>query len=110
MSARAARHCPDAGLGPNAHSAPLGVWPSGYGLCAFVGWSEGAGTRPPHDTKGTIVDWKVLVELKDDYPTAFDAAVFTAFALRWRTRGFAATSRRPRIRRGRTRSASNTTT
>ncbi len=65
------------------------VWPSGYGLCAFVGWAEGKGTGAPlYDTTGTIVDWKVLVELSPDYPTVFDARAFAGFTQRLADAGF----------------------
>jgi len=81
--------CPKTGLGSGAPSPSRpDVWPSGYGLCTFVGWAEGNGTGAPlYDATGVIVDWKVLIELRD-YPATFNAQAFAAFTQRLADAGF----------------------
>src|SRR4029077_10613532 len=95
-SGNACAACPSSGLG-GASSAPApDVWPSGYGLCAFVGWSEGKGPGgPKYDPSGVIADWKVLVELHDDYATTFGPSAFDGFARALVKAGFRGDAKTP---------------
>ncbi|HEY8077863.1 MAG TPA: hypothetical protein VIF62_27240, partial [Labilithrix sp.] len=74
--------CPSGGFAAASGALPS-VYPSGYALCAFVGWSEGKGPGgAKFDTSGVITDWKVLGELRDDYATTFSGAKFLELAHR----------------------------
>lgn len=62
---------------------------SGYGLCAFVGYAEGAGTGGPlYDPAGVILDFKVFFEFGSDFAEQLSPDAFVEFSKRLAAAGF----------------------
>ena len=60
------------------------VAPSGYPLCDFVGYQVGEQQR----SRGTIRDWKVFFELRDDYTEALTPRLYLDFSEALAREGF----------------------
>jgi hypothetical protein len=82
--------CPDAGLSGATTGASLGVYPSGYSLCNFVGYSTSSGLRggARYDPSGIIDAWKVFFEFRDDFRTTLTPARYFEFSNRLAAAGF----------------------
>ncbi len=75
--------CPEAPLALSARSNG-GVAPSGYPLCDFVGYQVGEQQR----ARGTIRDWKVFFELRDDYTETLTPRMYLDFSEALAREGF----------------------
>jgi hypothetical protein len=75
--------CPATPLALSAE-ATGDVAPSGYSLCDFVGYQVGQQKR----ARGTIRDWKVFFELRDDYTEVLTPRMYLDFSEALAREGF----------------------